>query len=67
MFVGLSLNKLVWDATVFTKNRDQLMVGGAAREFFQRVVKQAQERIGPPRTFRGWHADPRLSIHFWAK
>jgi hypothetical protein len=32
----------VWDATVFTKNRERLLEGGIAEEFFQRVVQQAR-------------------------
>src|SRR5712672_4424318 len=32
-FVGLSIDDAVWDATVFTKNRDRLLEADAAREF----------------------------------
>src|SRR5215831_17422731 len=34
----------VWDATVFTKNRDRLLEGDVAREFLSEVVKQAQAK-----------------------
>jgi transposase len=40
-FVGLNLDEEVWDATTFTKNRDRLLEADVAREFLQRVVKQA--------------------------
>lgn len=32
-FVGLSLDDVVWDATVFTKNRDRLLEAEVAQEF----------------------------------
>ena len=41
-FVGMNLDDPVWDATVFTKNRDRLLEGDVAREFLMEVVKQAQ-------------------------
>jgi hypothetical protein len=34
----------VWNATVFTKNRERLLGGAIARAFFDRVVAQARER-----------------------
>src|SRR5512137_2254410 len=40
-FVGLSMNEEVWHPTVFTKNRDRLLEGEIAREFFEQVLKQA--------------------------
>ena len=43
-FVGLGLNEEVWHATVFTKNRDRLLAGEVAREFFAAVVRQARQR-----------------------
>ena len=43
-FVGLSMDDAVWDATVFTKNRERLLQGDVARAFFERVVAQAQAR-----------------------
>src|SRR5262245_25384707 len=41
-FVGLSMDDPVWDATVFTKNRERLLRGDIARAFFERVLAQAQ-------------------------
>ena len=41
-FVGLDMDDEVWDATVFTKNRDRLLRGDIAQVFFQRVVEQAR-------------------------
>jgi transposase len=44
-FVGLSANEPVWHPTVFTKNRDRLLEGAVAEEFFNRVVEQARSRM----------------------
>ena len=41
-FVGLNADDEVWDATVFTKNRDRLLKADIAKEFLARVVAQAQ-------------------------
>ncbi len=41
-FVGLSMEEAVWDVTVFTKNRERLLAGEIADEFFEQVVKQAR-------------------------
>src|SRR5262245_38801666 len=43
-FVGLEMDDPVWNATVFTKNRERLLRGDIARAFFDRVVAQARER-----------------------
>src|SRR5215510_12587926 len=43
-FVGLKADGRIWDATVFTKNRQRLLDGEIARAFFDRVVAQARER-----------------------
>ena len=43
-FVGLNMDDPVWDATVFTKNRERLLRGDIARAFFERVLSQAQGR-----------------------
>src|SRR5215472_17966492 len=43
-FVGMNLDEPVWDATVFTKNRNRLLEGDVAREFLCEVVKQAQAK-----------------------
>jgi transposase len=41
-FVGLNLDEAVWDATTFTKNRDRLLAGDIAQEFFTAVLDQAR-------------------------
>jgi len=41
-FVGLNLDDKLWDATVFTKNRDRLLEGDVANEFLAHVVEQAR-------------------------
>jgi|SRR5271157_2648638 len=38
-FVGMNLDEPVWDATVFTKNRDRLLDGDGAREFLSKAVR----------------------------
>src|SRR5882672_10669261 len=43
-FVGLSMDDAVWDATVFSKNRDRLLAGDIARRFLEQTVAQARER-----------------------
>jgi len=43
-FVGLSMDDRVWDATVFTKNRDRLLRGHIAMLFFEQVLAEARER-----------------------
>lgn len=43
-FVGLEMDDPIWNPTVFTKNRERLIAGDIAREFFERVVAQARER-----------------------
>src|SRR5438128_9823787 len=40
-FIGLNLDDEVWDATVFTKNRDRLLEAEVAKEFLVQVVGQA--------------------------
>jgi transposase len=41
-FVGMSMDDSVWDATVFSKNRDRLLEGDLARLFFERVLCDAR-------------------------
>lgn len=53
-FVGLNLDDPVWDATVFTKNRDRLLEAEVAKEFLARVVAQARER--------GWTSEEHFSV-----
>ena len=43
-FVGLNADDAVWDATVFTKNRDRLLQADVAKQFLAQVVAQAGER-----------------------
>ncbi len=43
-FVGLNMDDLVWDATVFTKNRDRVLGGEVAEVFFQEVLAEARSR-----------------------
>ncbi len=43
-FVGLSMDDAIWDATVFSKNRDRLLEGDIARAFFERVLIHAREQ-----------------------
>src|SRR6266850_7401976 len=43
-FVGLAMDDPIWDATVFTKNRERLLRGDIARAFFERVRAQAEHR-----------------------
>src|SRR6202142_787418 len=52
-FVGLNLDDPVWDATVFTKNRNRLLEA-EAKEFLARVVGQAREK--------GWTSDEHFSV-----
>src|ERR1700689_3924183 len=53
-FVGLNLDDPVWDATVFTKNRDRLLEAEVAKEFLARVVGQARAQ--------GWTSDEHFSV-----
>src|ERR1700676_2027503 len=53
-FVGLNLDDRVWDATVFTKNRDRLLEAEVAKEFLARVVGQARAK--------GWTSDEHFSV-----
>jgi transposase len=41
-FVGLHIDDPVWDATTFTKNRDRLLAGDIAQQFFTAVLAQAR-------------------------
>lgn len=43
-FVGLTANEPVWHPTVFTKNRDRLLEGAVAEEFFTQILTQARSR-----------------------
>ncbi len=54
-FVGLNLDDPVWDATVFTKNRDRLLEAEVAKEFLPRVVEQARGK--------GWTSDEHFTAN----
>jgi transposase len=43
-FVGLAMDAPVWDATVFTKNRERLLDGEVATKFLGTVLSQARVR-----------------------
>jgi len=42
-FVGMNMDEPVWDATVFTKNRDRLLKHEVAQVFFAQVWQQAEQ------------------------
>jgi transposase len=44
-FVGMNMDEPVWVPTVFTKNRERLLKHAIAENFFQRVLKLAQEHL----------------------
>ena len=44
-FVGMNIDDPVWDVTVFTKNRERLLVGGVASTLFAEVLAQARSRV----------------------
>jgi transposase len=43
-FVGLNLDDPIWDATVFSKNRERLSKGEVAEAFFQQVLQLARQK-----------------------
>jgi len=43
-FIGPNLEDRVWDAIVFSKNRDRLLEGDVARWFFQAVLEQMRQQ-----------------------
>lgn len=43
-FVGLNMDDPVWDATVFSKNRERLLEGAIAQAFFEQVLKLARQQ-----------------------
>ena len=43
-FVGLNMDDPVWDATVFSKNRERLLKGEVAQAFFEQVLKLARQK-----------------------
>jgi transposase len=40
-FVGLSMDAPIWNHSTFSKNRERLLAGDVATEFFAAVVRQA--------------------------
>jgi hypothetical protein len=53
-FAGLNLDDAVWDATVFTKNRDRLLEAEVAKDFLALVVEQARGQ--------GWASDEHFTV-----
>src|SRR6202047_4652907 len=53
-FVGLNLDDAVWEATVFTKNRNLLLEAEVAKEFLALVVEQARGQ--------GWASDEHFTV-----
>ena len=43
-FVGLNMDDAIWDATVFSNNRQRLLSADIAEAFFAAVLKQARQR-----------------------
>ena len=41
-FVGLGIDDAIWDVTVFTKNRERLLIGDVADGFFGAVLAEAK-------------------------
>ena len=56
-FVGLNMDDAIWDATVFSKNRQRLLAGDIAEAFFEAVLKQARRRdlLSRRALHRGWN------------
>lgn len=42
-FVGLGVDDPIWDVTVFTKNRQRLLIGDVAEGFFAAVLAEARQ------------------------
>src|SRR5216683_2854501 len=53
-FVGLSMDEEVWDFSVFSKNRERLLLADIAGEFLQAIVGQLRSR--------GWLSDEHFSV-----
>jgi transposase len=43
-FVGLSMDAPIWDATVYSRNRDRLIEGDVAARFLQAIVQSKRVR-----------------------
>jgi transposase len=60
-FVGLEMDDAVWDATVFSKNRERLIEADVSQQLLLAVVEQARRAVAERRTLHGGrHADPGL-------
>ncbi len=53
-FVGLNLDDPVWDATVFTKNRDRLLEAEVAKEFLAGWWRRHERRDGCRMSTSAW-------------
>ena len=53
-FVGLGMDDVVWDRTVFSINRDRLLGTDVARRFFRRVLHLAE--------WQGFVSDGHISV-----
>lgn len=42
-FIGLNVDEEVWDPTVYSQNRQRLLEGDVAEEFFRQVLAQARQ------------------------
>src|SRR3546814_16634042 len=62
-FVGLSMDAPVWDASVYSKNRDRLIEGEIAARFLQAVLRG--ERVGALLSDEHFSVDGTL-IDAWA-
>ncbi len=63
-FVGLAIDDPVWDATVFSKNRDRLLDGAIAAKFLAAVLAQPRVKrlISSDHFLRRWHTDRGLGL-----
>ena len=43
-FVGLEMDDALWDATVFTKNRERLIAGAVSQQLLEAVLVEAREQ-----------------------
>jgi transposase len=44
-FVGLSMDAAIWDATVYSKNRDRLIEGDVAARFLQAIMRSERVKM----------------------
>jgi transposase len=42
-FVGLEMDDAVWDVTVFTKNRERLIVAATSQRLLEAVLEEARQ------------------------